>query len=270
MIRTSSSTFNTYIIFTEIFTVFLRKPTCTWKPSCSNQFNSRPAEWKDLRRIFQEIHTVLSSLIPSSGWPFLFAELYGASFLWRLFLFPGILLYGDLSSFPGLFFMEFTKFYGTLLYGDFSCFPGLFSLETLPFLGLYRDSSLWRLFLFPGTLLYGDSSSLRNFTGTLLSEDFSSFPGLFFMETLPLYGTLLGLFSLKTFLCGDFSFFYDRLTESSRFFLQENFLAAGKIALESHVPTNICWDAPPRSIHDRLNEKTWGGHFKRFTQHSPH
>ena len=54
---------------------------------------------------------------------------------------------------------------GTLLYGDFS------SLR-----GLYGDSSLWRLFLFTGTLR-----------------------GLFSMETFPLYSSLRGLLSMETF-----------------------------------------------------------------------
>ena len=44
-----------------------------------------------------------------------------------------------------------------------------------------------------------------------------------------------------------------------------NFLPAGKIAMKSHVPTNLCRDAAPRSIQYRPNEKTWEGHFKRFT-----
>ena len=58
---------------------------------------------------------------------------------------------------------------------------GLFSLKTIP---LSRDSSLCRLFLFPGTFLYGVYGILRDsslwrffmFPGTLLSGD-SSFPG---------------------------------------------------------------------------------------------
>ena len=74
------------------------------------------------------------------------------------------------------------SFTGILLYGDFSSFLGLFSMETVP--------------------LYG---TLWNLTGTLLSEDFSSFSGLFSMETLPLYGTSRGLFSLKFVLSRDFS-----------------------------------------------------------------
>jgi len=62
---------------------------------------------------------------------------------------------GDFSSLRGLY-RDFT---GTLLYGDF------FSLY----------DSLWRLFLFTGTLrgLYGDSSLWRLFLS--LYGDFSSF-----------------------------------------------------------------------------------------------
>ena len=122
-----------------------------------------------------------------------FTEHYGDSSLWRLFFFPGtgetLPLYGTVRNFTG-----------TLFYGYFSSFPGPFSMETrplygtdsfsmktLPLYGTLRnftgDSSLWRSFLFPGTLLYGVSSSSRNFTGTFLSENFFSFPGLFSVET---------------------------------------------------------------------------------------
>ena len=140
--------------------------------------------------------------------------------------FTGTLLYGDffslsMETFPlywdftgtsrGLFSMEtFSLSMDTVpLYGDFTgTLRGLFSMETFPLYGgftgtlLYGDLS--SLLLFTATLLYGDFSSLRglygDFTGTLLYGDFSSkvgtSRGLFSMETVPLYSSLRGLFSI--------------------------------------------------------------------------
>ena len=77
-------------------------------------------------------------------------------------------------------------------------------METFPLKwGLYGDSSLWRLFLFTGTLrgLYGYSSLWRLFLFTPLYGDFTrTLRGLFSMETFPLYGDFTG-----TLLYGDFS-----------------------------------------------------------------
>ena len=111
---------------------------CTGKP-CSNKYmlgcptevKSGPAEWKDLRWTFQEIHTVLPSLIPSSG---------------RLFLFTG--------SLRGPFSMETFPFYGPLRWAfSIQILPltvslqGLFPMETLPVYGLFTGSLRPGLFL---------------------------------------------------------------------------------------------------------------------------
>ena len=99
----------------------------------------------------------------------------------------------------GLFSTEtfplYGDFPGTLLYGDFS------SLRRLP-----GDSSLWRLFLFTETSrglfstetfpLYGD------FPGTLLYGDFSSLRRLLFLFPARSFSTRLGFCCHGNTLCG--------------------------------------------------------------------
>ena len=105
-------------------------------PGCCTEVNSVPAEWKELRRTFQEIHSTL--LTNAVKWETVL--FYG--------LFTGSLLYGD-----------FPFHTGTIVYGDFSSLRALcggsslgslrpvFSVGTSFVYALYGGFSLWRLCL---------------------------------------------------------------------------------------------------------------------------
>ena len=191
-------------------------------------------------------------------------------------------LYGD-HSLCKLFL--FTGSYGELSLSRFHLWRSL-----------CRDSSLWRLCLFTGFLqaLYARGSSLWRVTFFLLTGSLRGTLLYGTMETFPLYwdsreALFLCLFLLFPPLAFQGSFIFllfpnqwNMLGLRRRMALWAQmrqkviltgiftgrstgkFLPAGKIAMKSHVPTNVCRDAAPRSIQYRPNEKSWEGHYQEI------